>query len=292
MHLVSTCNSGLENHGFMDSVKIAFRYPMTNKWRQLFSIIYTVAVSLPNVVALVYWAIVVPHDVVDGMPTLWCPQNARRLLICSPVGKLFVNGDLKSFCIINLYFISLVVALIEVFFLSSIKPSGVCFFHISNLHMSIRIKWCLLDRTDFSTAFPCPRLLALGHCSSVLRLGLSWPRSDGKLHIFLPGTGSGWRRKCCCWIDCVCVAAKHLWASCLENGATRADKVVYGVAYGISGARDVIIGPLEILEVWNWRNKFSINSHHSLLWMVYRGSFVVSDDAGWNGIRTFCMSIR
>lgn len=127
------------------------------------------------------------------------------------------------------------------------SPQEYVFFHISSLHLSIRIKWCLLDRTDFSTALPCPRLLALGHCSSVLRLGLSWPRSDGKLHIFLPGTGSGWRRKCCCWIDCVCVAAKHLWASCLENGATRADKVVYGVAYGISGARDVIIGPLEIL---------------------------------------------
>lgn len=53
----------------MDSLKIAFRYPLTDQWRQLFSLIYTGAVSLPNVVALVYWTIVVPHDVVDGMST-------------------------------------------------------------------------------------------------------------------------------------------------------------------------------------------------------------------------------
>ena len=52
--------------------------------------------------------------------------NGRRLLTRFTVGDLFSNGDLQSFCIINLYFISLVVALIEVFFLSSIKPPEVC----------------------------------------------------------------------------------------------------------------------------------------------------------------------
>ncbi|KFY25000.1 hypothetical protein V493_04900 [Pseudogymnoascus sp. VKM F-4281 (FW-2241)] len=67
-------------------------------------------VSLPDVAALVYWTIVVPHDVVDGY--------------------LFNNGDLQSFCILNLYFISLVVALIEVFFLSSINTPGPFFVHV------------------------------------------------------------------------------------------------------------------------------------------------------------------
>lgn len=68
MHLLSPCESGVQTHGFMDSVKIAFRYPLTDQWRRLFSLFYTGAISLPNVVALTYWTIVVPHDVVDGMP--------------------------------------------------------------------------------------------------------------------------------------------------------------------------------------------------------------------------------
>lgn len=70
MHLMSPCDSSKLNHSVMDSLKIAFRYPLTDKWRQRFSIFYTGAVSLPNVVALTYWTIVVPHDVVDGMRTL------------------------------------------------------------------------------------------------------------------------------------------------------------------------------------------------------------------------------
>ena len=32
-----------------------------------------------------------------------------------------------------------------------------------------------------------------------------------------------------------------------KNGSARTDKIVYGVAYGMSGARDAITGPLEIL---------------------------------------------
>lgn len=67
MHLVSPCDSGTMDHTFLDSVKIAFRYPVTHKWHRRFSIFYTGAISLPNVVALVYWVIMVPHDVVDGM---------------------------------------------------------------------------------------------------------------------------------------------------------------------------------------------------------------------------------
>jgi hypothetical protein len=32
-----------------------------------------------------------------------------------------------------------------------------------------------------------------------------------------------------------------------NNESTRTDEIVYGVAYGMSGARDAITGPLEIL---------------------------------------------
>jgi hypothetical protein len=32
-----------------------------------------------------------------------------------------------------------------------------------------------------------------------------------------------------------------------KNGFTRTNEIVYGVAYGMSGARDAITGPLEIL---------------------------------------------
>lgn len=141
----------------------------------------------------------------------YCDTDKRgRILISSVVGYLFGNGDLQSFCIINLYFISLVVALVEVFFLSSIKPPEVCYSIHQDFIFVSRQNQIYLPQLTFLTALLCPRSLALGHRSRILLLGLSRPYCDGKLHIFLPGPGKGWRRKCCNWVDCVCLAAKHL----------------------------------------------------------------------------------
>ncbi|OBT50640.1 hypothetical protein VE04_08380, partial [Pseudogymnoascus sp. 24MN13] len=185
VHLVPLCQSGTDDHGFMDSLKIAFRYPLTDQWRQLFSIIYTRAVSLPNVVALVYWTIVVPHDVVD-------------------VGDLFNNGDLQSFCVLNLYFISLVVALIEIFFLSSIKPPGPFFVHI--------LWFSAIGVAYYVWAF-------LGHIVT-----------GNYVYFFLDPEQIGEEN----------VAVGLIAFVALLN-------IFYGVAYGMSGARDAITGPLEIL---------------------------------------------
>ncbi|KFY53440.1 hypothetical protein V496_07595 [Pseudogymnoascus sp. VKM F-4515 (FW-2607)] len=184
MHLVSPCDSTKLNHSVTDSLKIVFRYPLTDRWRQRFSIFYTGAVSLPNVVALVYWTIVVPHDVVD-------------------VGDLFSNGDLQSFCIINLYFISLVVALIEVFFLSSIKPPGPFFVHVLWLS-AIAVGY-------YVWAF-------LGHILT-----------GNYMYFFLDPEKVGEEN----------VVAGLIAFVLLLN-------IFYGVAYGISSARDALTGPLEI----------------------------------------------
>ncbi|KFY05098.1 hypothetical protein O988_00253 [Pseudogymnoascus sp. VKM F-3808] len=185
MHLVSPCDSGTMDHTFLDSVKIAFRYPVTHKWHRRFSIFYTGAISLPNVVALVYWTIVVPHDVVD-------------------VGDLFSNGDLQSFCIINLYFISLVVALIEVFFLSSIKPPEPLFVHILWLS-AIAVGY-------YFWAF-------LGHIVT-----------GNYIYFFLDPEKVGEENV---------VIGLIAFVSLLN--------IFYGVVYGVSGARDTITGPLEVL---------------------------------------------
>ncbi|KFY14811.1 hypothetical protein V492_02396 [Pseudogymnoascus sp. VKM F-4246] len=185
MHLLSPCESGVQTHGFMDSVKIAFRYPLTDQWRRLFSLFYTGAISLPNVVALIYWTIVVPHDVVD-------------------VGDLFSNGDLESFCIINLYFISLVVALIEVFFLSSIKPPEPFFAHVLWLS-AIAVAY-------YFWAF-------LGHIVT-----------GNYIYFFMDPEKVGEEN----------VVLGLIAFVALLN-------IFYGVAYGMSGARDAITGPLEIL---------------------------------------------
>ncbi|KFY81475.1 hypothetical protein V500_11386 [Pseudogymnoascus sp. VKM F-4518 (FW-2643)] len=185
IHIMSPCDSSKLNHSVMDSLKIAFRYPLTDKWRQRFSIFYTGAVSLPNVVALIYWTIVVPYDVVD-------------------VGDLFRNGDLQSFCIINLYFISLVVALIEVFFLSSIKPPGPFFVHVLWLS-AIAVGY-------YVWAF-------LGHIVT-----------GNYIYFFLDPEKVGEENV---------VVGLIAFVSLLN--------IFYGVAYGMSGARDAITGPLEIL---------------------------------------------
>ncbi|ELR09952.1 hypothetical protein GMDG_00710, partial [Pseudogymnoascus destructans 20631-21] len=185
MHIMSPCQSGTQDDGFMDSLKIAFRYPLTDRWRQLFSIIYTGAVSLPNVVTLVYWTIVVPHDVVD-------------------VGDLFNNGDLQSFCVLNLYCISLVVALIELFFLSSIKPPGPFFVHI--------LWFSAIAVTYYVWAF-------LGHIMT-----------GNYVYFFLDPEKIGEEN----------VAFGLIAFVALLN-------IFYGVAYGMSDARDAITGPLEIL---------------------------------------------
>ncbi|OBT82148.1 hypothetical protein VE02_09114 [Pseudogymnoascus sp. 03VT05] len=202
MHIVSPFHSGTQDHGFMDSLKIAFRYPLTDRWRQLFSLIYTGAVSLPNVVSLVYWTIVVPHDVVD-------------------VRDLFNNGDLQSFCVLNLYFISLVVALIEVFFLSSIKPRGQPFF--------VHILWfSAIGVAYYVWAF-------LGHIVT-----------GNYIYFFLDPEKIGEEN-----VAVGLIAFVALLSICefvhFKSRSTRTDGIVYGVAYGISGARDAITGPLEIL---------------------------------------------
>lgn len=112
---------------FATKLKKFFSHP-TGECAFLFSLFYTAAVSFPHVVVLVYWTILVPARDIDGECSRFLCANSRPWLHAdnhATVDDLFSHDSLQTFAVLNLYFLGALIALFELFFLSSVRRPGV-----------------------------------------------------------------------------------------------------------------------------------------------------------------------
>ncbi len=97
----------------------------------VFSIFYTTAVTIPFVVTIVFWLIMIPSQPFskpDG-------PSSMRFHTSSPDDRPPVEGGIedhpfsrgffKAFMFINLHAINSLIALVEIFFLNSVKKQAV-----------------------------------------------------------------------------------------------------------------------------------------------------------------------
>jgi len=92
------------------------RQNATTKNRTFFSIFYTAAVTFPHVVTLIHWTILVP-----------------KLENTIPVDGILRDNRLREFLIANKYGVNSIIAVIEVFFFSSIRRQFPIWAHIVGL---------------------------------------------------------------------------------------------------------------------------------------------------------------
>lgn len=121
---------------FWSRLTAPFRIPrVTNpkaKNHLLFSIFYTAAVTLPFVVTIVFWLILVPtasaFDHIDpksSMPFCLRTTAPRPPVHGGAKGNPFGDGALKAFVLININAINTIIALVEILVLSSVRKQRV-----------------------------------------------------------------------------------------------------------------------------------------------------------------------
>ncbi|KAI9724354.1 MAG: hypothetical protein M1812_000422 [Candelaria pacifica] len=136
-------------------IRRLFRMPQTEgKNAVVFSIFYTAAVTIPFVVTIVFWLIMIPSEPFsqpDG-------PSSTRFHNSSADGRPPVEGGIedhpfsrgffKAFMFINLHAINSLVALVEIFFLNSVKKQSPSWIHIIGLIILdlFYVAWCYIGR--------------------------------------------------------------------------------------------------------------------------------------------------
>ena len=126
----------LDEDGFWSKLTTPFRIPRATSPRAknqiLFSIFYTTAVTLPFVVTIGFWLILVPtspafdHVNPEAIPSVFFATTVPRPPVEGGAeGNPFRDGALKAFVLININAINTVIALLEILVLSSVRKQKV-----------------------------------------------------------------------------------------------------------------------------------------------------------------------
>lgn len=134
----STGSDHRDNHGAMHYLNLwaglrrLFRMPQTEgKNVVVFSIFYTAAVTIPCVVTIVFWLIMIPSRPFSkpdpSRSTAFTPSSLddRPPVEGGIEDHPFSRGFFKAFMFINLHAINSLIALVEIFFLNSVRKQSV-----------------------------------------------------------------------------------------------------------------------------------------------------------------------
>jgi len=129
-------SDSLDSHSLWSRGTALFQIPRTTGPRAknpiLFSIFYTATVTLPFVVTIVFWLILVPTKAtVNHVGPMAIGKTHHETIAPRPPveggaeGNPFRDGALKAFVLINVNAFNTVIALLEILVLSSVRKQKV-----------------------------------------------------------------------------------------------------------------------------------------------------------------------
>ncbi|KAI9747842.1 MAG: hypothetical protein M1835_001962 [Candelina submexicana] len=137
------------------AIRRVFRMPQTEgRNAVLFTIFYSAAVTIPFVVTIVFWLIMIPSKPFskpDRSSVRWFHKSSpddRPPVEGGIEDHPFSRGFFKAFMFINLHVINSFIALAEIFFLNSVKKQSPSWIHIVGLIVLdlLYVAWLYIGR--------------------------------------------------------------------------------------------------------------------------------------------------